>query len=42
MELADNLRGVPMATSVFDGAAEDEIKDLLRLAGYSDTVRWII
>ena len=38
MELADNLReGVPMATSVFDGAAEDEIKDLLRLAGYSDT-----
>ena len=38
IELAENLReGVPMATSVFDGAAEDEIKDLLRLAGYSDT-----
>ena len=38
IELAENLReGVPMGTSVFDGAAEDEIKDLLRLAGYSDT-----
>ena len=38
MELAENLReGVPMATSVFDGAAEDEIKALLRLSGHSDT-----
>ena len=33
-ELADNLRGgVPMATPVFDGAGESEIKDLLELAG---------
>ena len=32
-ELADNLRGgVPMATPVFDGASETEIKDLLALA----------
>ena len=31
--LADNLRdGVPMATPVFDGAAEDEIKSMLALA----------
>jgi len=33
MELAENLRqGVPMATPVFDGAAEESIKDLLELA----------
>ncbi len=33
MELAGNLTaGVPMATPVFDGAAEDSIKDLLKLA----------
>jgi DNA-directed RNA polymerase subunit beta len=33
MELAENLRGgVPMATPVFDGAAEKSIKDLLELA----------
>ena len=33
-ELADNLQGgVPMATPVFDGASESEIKDLLALAG---------
>jgi DNA-directed RNA polymerase subunit beta len=32
--LAKNLRGgVPMATPVFDGASEDEIKAMLRLAG---------
>ena len=32
-ELADNLRGgVPMATPVFDGASESEIKNLLALA----------
>ena len=32
-ELADNLRGgVPMATPVFDGASEPEIKDMLALA----------
>jgi DNA-directed RNA polymerase subunit beta len=34
MELAGNLRkGVPFATPVFDGATEDEIKDMLELAG---------
>ena len=34
MELAENLRGgIPMSTPVFDGAAEEEIKELLRLAG---------
>jgi len=34
VELAANLRqGVPMATPVFDGAAETEIKDMLELAG---------
>ncbi|MGD8710870.1 MAG: DNA-directed RNA polymerase subunit beta, partial [Ectothiorhodospiraceae bacterium] len=33
LELGDNLRGgVPMATPVFDGANEDEIKAMLRLA----------
>ena len=33
MELAGNLsQGVPMATPVFDGAAEDSIKSLLKLA----------
>jgi len=34
IELAHNLKaGVPMATPVFDGAAESEIKDMLELAG---------
>jgi len=34
MALADNLRhGVPMATPVFDGATEGEIKNMLALAG---------
>jgi DNA-directed RNA polymerase subunit beta len=33
LELADNLRdGVPMATPVFDGAEESEIKAMLKLA----------
>ncbi len=33
LELANNLRGgVPMATPVFDGAVESEIKDMLKLA----------
>lgn len=33
MNLAHNLRGgVPMATPVFDGATEDEIKQMLKLA----------
>jgi DNA-directed RNA polymerase subunit beta len=34
IELANNLKeGVPMATPVFDGAKENEIKDMLELAG---------
>ncbi len=38
LELAGNLvNGVPTATPVFDGANEDEIKELLRLADLSDT-----
>ncbi|MCH7671744.1 MAG: DNA-directed RNA polymerase subunit beta [Proteobacteria bacterium] len=38
VELADNLRdGVPMATPVFDGAAESEIKDMLELAGMDES-----
>jgi DNA-directed RNA polymerase subunit beta len=38
VEMAHNLRnGVPMATPVFDGASELEIKKLLKLAGLSET-----
>jgi DNA-directed RNA polymerase subunit beta len=38
MELARNLRaGVPMATPVFDGAAEESIKELLALAGMPES-----
>ena len=38
LELAGNLvNGVPIATPVFDGANETEIKELLRLADLSDT-----
>ena len=34
LELASNLReGVPMATPVFDGAKEEEVKSMLELAG---------
>jgi len=34
VELARNMReGVPVATPVFDGATEDEIKEMLELAG---------
>ena len=37
-ELAGNLRnGVPMATPVFDGASEDEIKHMLSLADLPET-----
>ncbi|MDP6536862.1 MAG: DNA-directed RNA polymerase subunit beta [Gammaproteobacteria bacterium] len=37
-ELANNLRdGVPMATPVFDGAAESEIKDMLHMAGIDES-----
>jgi len=38
VELCENLRGgVPMATPVFDGANEDEIKNMLRLAGLPES-----
>jgi DNA-directed RNA polymerase subunit beta len=38
LDLAANLRtGVPMATQVFDGAKESEIKELLTLAGLPDS-----
>jgi len=38
IELAGNLRaGVPMATAVFDGAHESEIKHMLRLADLPDS-----
>ncbi|MCG5517135.1 DNA-directed RNA polymerase subunit beta [Ectothiorhodospira sp. 9100] len=38
MELAGNLKkGVPMATPVFDGAHEHEIKSMLKLADLPDT-----
>ena len=37
LELAHNLcDGVPMATNVFDGASETEIKEMLKLAGLSE------
>ncbi len=38
VQLAGNLRsGVPMATPVFDGASEGEIKSMLRLAGLPES-----
>jgi len=38
LELAGNLRaGVPMATPVFDGAAETEIKAMLEMAGIDES-----
>jgi DNA-directed RNA polymerase subunit beta len=38
LELAKNLQaGIPMATPVFDGASEQEIKAMLELAGLSTT-----
>ena len=38
IEMAGNLRkGVPMATPVFDGAAEEDIKNMLRLAELPET-----
>jgi len=38
LELAENLRkGVPVATPVFDGAHEAEIRELLALAGLGET-----
>ena len=41
--LAGNLRdGVPMATPVFDGANEDEIKHMLRLAGLPESGQTVL
>ncbi|MFZ5698480.1 MAG: DNA-directed RNA polymerase subunit beta [Pseudomonadota bacterium] len=38
VELAENLRaGVPVATPVFDGAQESEVRGLLALAGLNET-----
>ena len=38
LTLADNLReGVPMATPVFDGAKESEVKEMLALAGLPES-----
>lgn len=38
LAMAENLKsGVPMATPVFDGAKESEIKTMLRLAGLDDS-----
>ena len=38
MNMANNLRdGVPMATPVFDGASEEEIREMLALAGLPET-----
>ncbi|KXX63745.1 DNA-directed RNA polymerase subunit beta [Marichromatium gracile] len=42
LELARNLtRGVPLATPVFDGATEDEIKAMLRLADRDNTAQGV-
>ena len=42
-ELAENLRsGVPMATPVFDGAHENEIKAMLRLAGLPESGKAVL
>jgi len=38
LELAENLKdGVPMATPVFDGTAEAEIKQMLKMAGKDES-----
>ncbi|HFD13344.1 MAG TPA: DNA-directed RNA polymerase subunit beta [Crenotrichaceae bacterium] len=43
LELANNLKkGVPLATPVFDGATEDDIRYMLKLAGLSDTGQTIL
>jgi DNA-directed RNA polymerase subunit beta len=43
LELAENLRGgVPMATAVFDGAKEEEIKALLELAGLNTSGQMVL
>jgi DNA-directed RNA polymerase subunit beta len=43
LELANNLReGVPMATPIFDGASEKEIKDMLKIAGLPESGQTIL
>ena len=43
LELAENLRkGVPIATPVFDGAKESEIKEMLRLADLPDSGQMVL
>ena len=43
LALAGNLRaGVPLATPVFDGAEESQIKDLLELADISRTGQTVL
>jgi DNA-directed RNA polymerase subunit beta len=43
MEMCENLRkGVPMATPVFDGAEESEIKRMLELAGLPESGQTIL
>jgi len=43
MELAHNLKaGVPMATPVFDGASEAEIKEMLELAGIGEDGQFVL
>jgi DNA-directed RNA polymerase subunit beta len=43
LELAANLRGgVPLATPVFDGASEEEIRQMLRLGNLSETGQTVL
>src|SRR5690606_10915254 len=43
LKLSGNLRaGVPLATPVFDGAEEGQIKELLQLAGLSSTGQTVL
>ena len=43
LAMANNLRrGVPMATPVFDGATEDEIREMLRLADLPESGQTIL
>jgi len=43
VRLANNLRGgVPMATPVFDGASEEEIRRMLKLAGLPETGQCVL
>jgi DNA-directed RNA polymerase subunit beta len=43
LELASNLRGgVPLATPVFDGASEEEIRQMLRLGNLSETGQTVL